>query len=176
MIFDIFAATFTLGIPVFLITWYLFRRLYRAGTLEQGVDFESLKNKLKGMEKDKKSEDFLHRNWMKFGGGFYGITAVATLILIEIADLISLIREFPGIATLLENGLISLIVDFIVNQIQNFFTAILWFAHWGEGGISMLTWAVVAYGSYYLGVRAAERSIEEWQVWWQWRREQNKEE
>ena len=37
---------------------------------------------------------------MKFGGGFYGITAVATLILIEIADLFSFINDFPGAAAL----------------------------------------------------------------------------
>ena len=76
---------------MFLITWYLLRRLYRAGKIEQGVDFETLKTQLKGIKQDSKgegkSDDFLHRNWMKFGGGFYGITAVATLILIEIADL-----------------------------------------------------------------------------------------
>lgn len=173
MIFDILAAFFTLGVPVFLITWYLFRRLYRTGKLEQGVDFETLKSSLKGMKKEEKSDDFLHRNWMKFGGGFYGITAVATLILIEIADLFALIRDFPGIAALLENGLVSLLVDFIINQIENFFTAILWFAHWGDGGGGVIIWALVAYGCYYLGVRVSEKSIEEWQLWWEWRQNQN---
>ena len=174
MFSEIFVAFFNLGIPVFLITWYLLRRLYRAGKLEKGVDFETLKSQLKGMKKEAKSDDFLHRNWMKFGGGFYGITAVATLMLIELADLISFVRDFPGFATLFENGLVALIVDFIVNQIQNFITSILWFAHWGDGGAGMLIWALMAYLCYYLGVRASERSIEDWQLWWEWRQKQSK--
>ncbi len=166
MIFEIFSALFVLGIPVFLITWYLVRRLYRTGRLEQGVDYETFKNHLKGLKKDKeKSEDFLHRNWMKFGGGFYGITALATLILIEIGDLISLLKDFPGIVALFEDGVVSLIVSFIVNQIQNFITSILWFAHWGDGLGETLAWAGIAYGGYWLGLRAAERSLEAWQAW-----------
>jgi hypothetical protein len=173
VILDILTAFFTLGIPVFLITWYLLRRLYRTGKLEQGVSFEALKNQLKGIKQsskeEEKSDDFLHRNWMKFGGGFYGITAVATLILIEIADLFSFIKDFPGTAALLENGLISLLVDFIINQIENFLTSILWFAHWGDGAGGIIIWALVAYGCYYLGTRASERSIEEWQSWGNWR-------
>lgn len=175
MIFEILSACFVLGVPVFLITWYLFRRLYRTGRLQLGLDYETLKSNLKGLKKDKeKSDDFLHRNWMKFGGGFYGITAVATLILIEIGDVFSLIRNFPGFAALFENGLVSLIVDFIINQIENFITSILWFAHWGDGASSTLIWALVAYGSYWLGLRAAERSLEEWQSWWEYRQKHQK--
>lgn len=170
IMFEILSAVFTLGVPVFLVTWYLLRRLYRSGKLEQGVDFETLKTRLKGIKKEQESsDDFLHRNWMKFGGGFYGITAVATLILIELADLLNFISNFPGIAALIEKGPVSLFADFIVNQIENFFTSILWFAHWGDDGSGVLIWAISAYACYYLGVRAAERSLEEWQSWWEWR-------
>jgi hypothetical protein len=175
MIYEIFSAFFVLGIPVFLVTWYLLRRLYRTGLLEQGVDYETLKSKLKGMKKDKNdSGDILHRNWMKFGGGFYGVTAVATLILIEIADLFHFIVDFPGFAELFQHGIVSLIVDLIINQIQNFITAILWFAHWGEGGQGMVLWALMAYFAYWCGLRAAERSLDEWQQWLELRLEQEK--
>lgn len=167
MIFEVLAALFVLGIPVFLITWYLFRRLYRTGRLELGVDMETLKQNLKELKKQKESSgDFLHRNWMKFGGGFYGVTAVATLILIEISDLFSFLVNFPGFAALFENGVFSLIVDLIVNQIQNFITSLLWFSHWGEGMSGILIWAASAYAGYWAGLRAAERSLEEWQAWW----------
>ena len=86
MIFEIFSALFVLGIPVFLITWYLVRRLYRTGRLEQGVDYETFKTHLKGLKKDKeKSDDFLHRNWMKFGGVII-ISTASTLLDEPIAD------------------------------------------------------------------------------------------
>ena len=99
---------------------------------------------------------------MKFGGGYYGITAVATLLLIEASDLFQFIFNFPGLEALLVDGVVSLIVDVILNQIQNIITAALWFFHWMEDDRHTLIWVGVSYGSYYLGLRLAAHSIEHW--------------
>ena len=151
-----------LGIPVFLVTWYLFRRLYQRGELTSGADYDTIKSHLKNIKKQKTGrENLLHKNWMKFGGGFYGVTAATTLVWIELVDLWSLIFDFPGFAALFGDGLVSFLVGVVVNQFQNFIQAAVWFAYWNDGVNIFITFAV-AYCSYLLGVRAGERTIQEW--------------
>ncbi|MFT7244490.1 MAG: hypothetical protein ACI82A_001847 [Candidatus Azotimanducaceae bacterium] len=163
MIFDVLESLFVLGLPVFLVTWYLFRRLYERGDLEIGTDYKTIKSNLKTIKKQgKQSSDMLHKRWMKFGGGFYGLTAVVTLILVEVADIWNFLFHFPGFDVLFEDGLIGFIVGLLVNQFQNFIAACLWFAHWGNGGSSMLVWVVVPYGCYLLALRTAEQPIQAW--------------
>ena len=71
MIFAVLESLFVLGMPVFFMTWYLFRRLYERGDLEVGTDYKTIKSNLKTIKKQgKKSSDKLHRRWMKFGGDF----------------------------------------------------------------------------------------------------------
>lgn len=162
MIFDVLESLFVLGMPVFFLTWYLFRRLYQRGDLKVGTDYKTIKSDLKSIKKQgKKSSDMLHKRWMKFGGGFYGLTAVVTLILVEVADIWNFLFDFPGFAALFEDGLIGFVVGLLVNQLQNFITALLWFAHWGEGR-NMLVWVLVPYGCYLLALRTAEQPVQAW--------------
>jgi hypothetical protein len=152
-----------LGIPVFLVTWYLFRRLYQRGELTSGADYTAIKSHLKDIKKQKSGRDnLLHKKWMKFGGGFYGVTAVTTWVWIELVDLWGLIVDFPGFAAIFGDGVIGFLVGMLVNQFQNFLQALLWFAYWGEGGGSIFMIIAIAYCSYLLGVRAGERTVQEW--------------
>jgi len=170
MIFAVLESLFVLGMPVFFMTWYLFRRLYERGDLEVGTDYKTIKSNLKTIKKQgKKSSDKLHRRWMKFGGGFYGLTAVVTLILVEVADIWNFLFHFPGLDVLFEDGLIGFVVGFLVNQLQNFITACLWFVHWGDNGRNMFVWIVVPYGCYLLALRVAEQPIQIWLDRLKWR-------
>lgn len=163
MLFSILKSVVVLGIPVLLMTWYLFQRLYQRGELQAGTDYAKIKSSLKTIKKQKSgSDNLLHRNWMKFGGGFYGVTAVTTLFAIELVDGWHFVFDFPGWSVLFENGPIGFVVGLIVNQIQNFIQAALWFSYWGDDDAGMVVWIVVAYMSYLIGLRAAEKPLDEW--------------
>jgi len=105
---------------------------------------------------------YLEKRWMKFGGGFYGLTALVTFIAIEIADTTQFIVHFPGLAELFKAGIISFLVGILVNQIQNFVTALVWFTYWLEGDRHILVWVLVPYASYLLGLKLASRSFQAW--------------
>jgi hypothetical protein len=162
MVFDALEALLVLGLPVFIISWYLFRRLHLQGDVRADASYRAIKSDLKILKKQKRSTtDFFHKNWMKFGGGFYGVSAVVTLLLIEAREVWQLVFHFPGIEALFAEGIVALLVDLIINQVQNIVAAALWFLHWGGDG-STLVWIAAAYGAYYLGLRMASRSIEQW--------------
>lgn len=166
MLLSILKPVVILGVPVFLMTWYLFQRLYQRGELQAGTDYDTLKTNLKSIKKQKSGrENLLHRNWMKFGGGFYGVTAATTLLMIELFDALNFILDFPGWSSLFADGPIRFVIALIVNQIQNFIQAALWFSYWGDEDMGIVVWAAIAYGAYLGGLRAAVKSLSEWRQW-----------
>ena len=163
MISDILEALMVLGLPVFLVSWYLFRRLHLRGDVRADSSYGTIKSDLKSLKKQKHpTTDFFHKTWMKFGGGFYGVTAVVTLLLIEAGEVWQLVFHFPGLEALFAEGFIALLISLIINQVQNVIAAAVWFVHWSGGGRNTLIWIAVAYGSYYLGMRTASRPIVQW--------------
>ena len=98
---------------------------------------------------------------MKFGGGFYGVTAFITWIYIELGEAVSFILNFSGFAELFKDGIGSFLIDLMVNQFQNFITAMIWFTYWADGERSILVWVVVPYLAYLAGLFAAGKSVPE---------------
>ena len=99
--------------------------------------------------------DPLHNKWIAFGGGFYGVVALFTYALIEIGE----IREFfSNFNELFRGELIPMIVNFFIESLKNFITAITWPAFWLRRIHSeQWLWAVGAYAGYWLGTHAAFR-------------------
>lgn len=102
--------------------------------------------------------EYIQSSWMKFGGGFYGLTALWTFFALEIADFIRLIFDWSAIAALFRSDIVSLVVDFFINQFTNIITSFVWFTYWGEDS-SILLCFIIAYGAYLLGMQLARRSI-----------------
>ena len=106
-------------------------------------------------EELKKAKNFdpLHSKWMQFGGGFYGVVAFFTYLLIELAE----VRDFlANFADLFRGGLINMVVHFFIESIRNFVAAIAWPAYWLRriSGDPWM-WILGAYGGYWLGSKLA---------------------
>ena len=162
MILEILEAALKLGLPVACLSWFILRQLYARGELNRSDDSKTVAENLKQIRKSRKqrttlSLDIVQAKWMQFGGGFYGCAALWTFLTIELQELIDFFSNFPGFATLIDNGLIDLIVSLLVNQFTNFITAILWFSYWGDGGGAIAIWMATAYLSYLSGMTAARQ-------------------
>ncbi len=164
LLFEILWAMTILGLPVALLSWYLFNRLYSSGRIAHGSDYKTVKSDLSSLKKSlkkSKSDDFFEHRWMKFGGGFYGVTALATFFLIEFGEVWNLVFHFPGFEALFGDGLVTFVVNLLVNQFQNFISALVWFAYWIDEGDSIFVWIGVPYAAYLLGLNVAGKSLEE---------------
>ena len=95
---------------------------------------KALQAELKTLSKDKenrvKKGDPIHNKWMKFGGGFYGVVAMLTLLVIEWSD----IKGFglSGFREIFNNfgieKLIELVIDMVISSILiRFEVDVLWF-------------------------------------------------
>jgi hypothetical protein len=96
--------------------------------------------------------------WLKFGGNFYGVVALYTYLLVEIADLIKFFREFTSVSDFINRIDLGMLIDVLVQALMNFITAITWPVYWMkavEGHNAEIIWLIMAYLGYLAGIKAA---------------------
>jgi hypothetical protein len=158
-------ASIELGIPLAMISWFVFHWLYSAGEIDRAADRKVIKAQLKKVKKafknkESKNKNYIYDKWTWFGSGFYGLAGLWTFFVIELQDFFGFIWNFPGIDTMLEAGLANFGIAVLVNQLGNFVTALLWFGYWPTSDQSTILWILIAYLGYWVGVEAARRGVD----------------
>ncbi len=168
MIVEALQALLMAAAPVGLATFGMVYLALNRGYLQPGTDgaagigAELKKMSRKDRKKHDKKKDFLHHNWLKFGGGFYGIVALVTYALVELEEIIDFFRNFESFSHFIDTIGISLIINFFINSLLNFITAITWPVHWMSeiDTDQKLMWLLAAYLGYLAGARLAHVFVE----------------
>lgn len=174
---NLLRAIIELGLPVAALSWLLFYRLYNRGELARDADHKTIRSSLKQIKTsskngDKQADHILHKKWMKFGGGFYGVAALWTLIVIEVSGVVSVIAHpSRNIESMFEGGVINFIVGWAFGQVTTFVQAITWFNWWAGKGQSIVFWFLAAMAGYFAGQELArhETALGQRLVDWDWR-------
>jgi hypothetical protein len=164
---EILRVGLTAALPIGAFTFALVRWALRGGHFEEALDPGKLESEISAMAKAHKKSDRatrraqhpVQRKWASFGGGFYGIVAFFTWIVIEIQDIVATITGFGGFTDFLRMLGVGLIVDMLLEAIFNFVAAVTWPVYWMgniETSVAWL-WFVAAYAGYWLGLRQAQR-------------------
>ncbi|MFT6094557.1 MAG: hypothetical protein ACJA2Q_002462 [Pseudohongiellaceae bacterium] len=173
IVLEFLEAVLWLGLPMAGLSWFLFSWLYNNGDIDREADQKSTKEQLKSLGKSFKKEKklsgqsqaaYVYGRWAAFGGGFYGLAALWTFLVIEVSQTIRFVFGFPDFAELFEDGLISFAIELLIDQLGNIVSAFVWFAYWPSD--TMILWVLVAYIGYRLGVELARQGrrldINEW--------------
>jgi hypothetical protein len=94
-----------------------------------------------------------------FGGGFYGLIALLTFIIIELTQVVKFFFSITGwqdiISFLSLDTLIAMIIDSITNMIQ----AAIWFRYWSDkfNTENFIVWILIAYIGYRFAAKYAMR-------------------
>jgi len=166
MLLDIIRAILFVGFPVGLFSFLMIYFSYQKGYLSTDIEFKDAFNKNNNTQsslsrKHKKSLLFLHSKWVTFGGGFYGLIALLTFIIIELTQFVTFLFSITGwqdIVALFSFGtLISMIIDSITNMIK----AVFWFTYWpGKFDTeNFLVWILIAYIGYRFAAKYAVNYI-----------------
>ncbi len=154
-------ALIKLGIPMVLLSWFIFNWLYGDGDLDRKADRKTINAQAKSMKKTFKKkkgggrEHYVLGKWMWFGSGFYGLAALWTFLVIELQDIFRLMLNPSRIGDAFESGLIAGAIEILMNQIGNLVSAFVWFGYWADGGV--VIWLLVAYFGYWVGIELARR-------------------
>ncbi len=170
---ELFWAIFLVGVPIAVFTLALVWWALKGGHLKESLDTVALRLELKAMskknKKNKKSKGEsqstqhpLQKKWAMFGGGFYGIVAFFTYIVVEVREIITMIINFGGFIDFLKQLDLSLVINMLIEALTNFITAMIWPMYWLRQIDTDHTWIwfVVAYAGYWAGLRAAQILIQ----------------
>jgi hypothetical protein len=159
---ELLRAVLELGLPVAALTWLLFNRLYSRGEIARDADHKAIGASLKEIRKTAKGskqpyDSLVHSKWMTFGGGFYGMAAAWTLLVIEASGVAGFIAHPSSVEDVFRHGVGNFIGAQVSGQIGNFVHAAIWFTWWPDKGHGPVAWFVVAYLAYLAGLNLARR-------------------
>jgi len=168
---EVFWAILIVGVPVALFTLAMVWWALGRGFLKESSDTKALQQELNSMsKKNKKKKESepgstphpLQKKWMKFGGGFYGIVAFFTYIVVEVMEISSMIMNFGGLLGFLKQLNFNVLINFLVEAFMNFVTAMMWPMYWMRRIDTDQTWIwfVVAYAGYWVGLKLAQTIIQ----------------
>ncbi|MEP0202782.1 MAG: hypothetical protein ABJ084_14320 [Halioglobus sp.] len=166
MLINLFNALFVAGLPMFflsfaLVSWALHDGKLAGETVTQlRGSIASLSKAHKGKGQQQKADPAL-RHWFRFGGGFYGLVALYTWLLIEADDLLEFFGGLANIVVNLDPGaLLGLLIEIFVESLINFVAAIAWPSYWLSAWSSPWLLLAAAYAGYWLGIKAARRATQ----------------
>lgn len=158
------------GVPVAVFTLALVRWALQRGHLKESTDTGALRRELKAMSgsrKKRKRKDAvgeqeklhpLQKKWAKFGGGFYGVVAFFTYIVIEMREIIDTITHLGGLIDFIANLGLNLVIQMLVQALLNFVSAMIWPVYWMQRieTHQVWVWFGMAYAGYWCGLKLAQ--------------------
>ena len=164
LLVEVLSAVLVVGLPTGLFTLALVWWAMRSGHLQGSDDSKTLKSQIKALSKRKTEvgghpQSLLQKKWAKFGGGFYGIVAFLTYIVVEITDALAAVANIGGLGEFLRQLDVGVLIDAFIESLTNFITAMIWPAYWMDRIDTQMTWLwfVAAYAGYWFGIKAAHQ-------------------
>lgn len=166
MIQEFFIAFFKAGLPVGVVAYLLVWWALRNGYLGEAGSVKEIEKEVKLLVKDKESPkegDRVHRKWLAMGGGFYGVVAMLTYLVVEVGEIIDFIAGFDGFNAFLNSISVSMLIGLIIEAVKNSFIAIAWPLYWLSDIRSnyIWIWFIAAYAGYWIGSNLATRGFRE---------------
>jgi hypothetical protein len=170
LLIEVFWALLMVGIPIGMFTLVIVWWALQRGHFQETLDIKALEREIKAMSKKnkknkKEDKPDLHpvqKKWAKFGGGFYGIVALFTYVVVEVTEIITMVMNFGGFFGLLKQLDLDVIINMLVEALTNFITAMVWPVYWMDRIDTDQTWVwfVMAYAGYWLGLKLAQVLIQ----------------
>ena len=166
LLIEVFWALLMVGIPIGVFTLAIVWWALQRGHFQETLDIKALEREIKAMSKNnkknkKEDKPDLHpvqKKWAKFGGGFYGIVAFFTYVVVEVTEIITMVINFGGFFGFLKQLDLDVIINMLIEALTNFIAAMVWPLYWMRRIETDQTWVwfVVAYAGYWLGLKLAQ--------------------
>jgi hypothetical protein len=167
---EVIWALVLVGVPIALFTLAMVFWALQRGYFKETLDSKALGREIKALSrKNKKNKSevpgkqhLVQKEWARFGGGFYGIVAFFTYLVIEVTEIATVIMNFGGFIDFLKNLNFNLVISMIIEGLINFITAMIWPLYWIKRIDTDQTWIwfAIAYIGYLAGLKLAQALIQ----------------
>ena len=163
---EVIWAMLMVGVPIAVFTLAIVWWVLQKGHFQETLDVRALQREIKTISRKKKKngqkdtddQHLIQKKWAKFGGGFYGIVAFFTYIVVEVTEIATMIMNFGGFFDFIRQLSFGLIINIFIEAITNFVTAMVWPFYWMKRIDTHDTWIwfVAAYAGYWFGLKLAQ--------------------
>ena len=176
---EIIYPLFFAGLPMFILSFLLvFWAIKHEYISVKGgeTDLKQFKKIVK-QNKAKHKVNPIHKKWLFFGGGFYGLMAFITYVHVEALEIASFIAKFTTFTHFIEQITLMAVINLIIDSFLNLIPAFTWFLYWPKQ-IDMLNgfyWLIAAYIGYQAGTKFAQWWVQRNGLTFVWQKEVRKE-
>ena len=150
------------GVPLFILSFLLVFWAIKHEYISADDKKADLRGFKKEYNKDKSAHKVnrIHRKWLFFGGGFYGLMALVTYVHVEAIEIYDFFLGYTTFADFIDQVSISAVISLIIESFLNLIPAFIWFLYWPKHIVMQngLYWLIAAYIGYQLGTNFAK--------WW----------
>ena len=119
-----------LGLPMVALSWVIFSWIFLSGEIDRQDKRDAIKAQVKKLKTlssldGNRGKRYVYDKWVWFGSGIYGLAGIWTLIVIEVGELLGFLSNLGGFSGLGEISIVSLIIEFLINQLGNLLQAFL---------------------------------------------------
>jgi uncharacterized membrane protein len=168
----IFAAVPLFALSFLLVFWAIKHEYISIEGKE--TDLKQFKKTIKQNQEQPKV-NLIHKKWLFFGGGFYGLMAFITYIHVEVLEVADFIASYTTFAHFIEQITLGALIELIIQSFLNLIPAFTWFLYWPKQ-IDMLNgfyWLIAAYVGYQVGTKFAHWWVRRNGLNFVWRAENN---
>lgn len=154
-ILEIIKAIFIAGLPTSALAFMMVFYAIKRGYIEIDETVKSLKIRKKQAKKEE--AEFIvnpvHRKWLYFGGGYYGLMALGTYVHVEILEVIDFFGNYTSFSNLIDQVTFSALIHLIIESFMNIIPAFAWFLYWPELIVmhNGWYWLLTSYFGYQVG-------------------------
>ncbi|TPH12096.1 hypothetical protein [Litorilituus lipolyticus] len=166
MLIDMIKAVLFVGLPVGVFSYVMMYYAYKNGYLTTDIAIEDAFKKhnqeyVSLSRKNKKELRYFHSKWISFGGGFYGLVALLTFIIIELLQFTNFWLGVTGWHDVAALFTLDSLINMFIDAIKNMVAAAVWFTYWPDvfDTPNFIAWILVAYAGYRLGANFAKKHL-----------------
>jgi len=171
IIYPLVMAAVPMFILSFLLVFWAIKHNY-ISTEKGETDLKQFKKTVK-QNKDKHKVNPIHKKWLFFGGGFYGLMAFITYVHIEFFEIVDFFAQYTTFANFIDQITVSAVIQLIIESFLNLIPAFIWFLYWPKH-IAMLNgfyWLIAAYLGYQAGTKCAQWWVQRNGLTYVWKKE-----
>lgn len=156
---EVLRVTFMAVLPTLVVAFLMMFFAIKSGYVELNGSVDDLKKRKKQAKKDKIEFELnpIHRKWLFFGGGYYGLMALATYAHVEFIEVYEFFSAFSTIAAFIDQVTLGALIRLIIDSFLNMIPAFTWFAYWPKIIVMQQGWYWLgaSYAGYHVGTYLA---------------------
>jgi hypothetical protein len=147
------------GLPLVVVSFLMVSWAIKKQYMTADDEIKILKEKAKLKDEQEPRYNPVHKKWLYFGGGYFGLMAMVTYLYLEVKEVIDFIGNYESFSHLMDQVTIGAFIKLVIDSFLNLIPAFTWFIYWPKEVeiVNGWYWLVASYIGYHVGNSLAKQ-------------------